>query len=498
MELSRDKFPWVLAVGMYLLSYGCWALYLGAVYWDDWVVFNVKPEALLYTFGQAGTIFNWSGHLHVFLTAFGPQVYHLLTFILMFCSGYLFWLILGLAPVINRLERSLVALLILILPLNAARIAMIDFPYTLCYFIFLLAWYLLVRRSGYILKALSLALFLFSFNTSSMLVFYAVPIAHAAYLAAGLDLRKYASWALKNILFMLAPFVWFYVKNNFFAPTGLYAGYNTFKYDGFSLTAVLSGALLAVVFLAWLIQRKRGKAGEIDRGLAFLFCGCFLVWLAAFPYLMVDAWPSFADWNSRHQLLMPLGAAVALVGLGTWASYGNALRFSILALAVSVLVNLNSAFEYYVDWIKQREVIQLIARSAEIKSARTILFNDKTTRFNAHGREYRFHEYNGWLKFAFGDQIRWGMDDVDWTGSLAGKLPPPYDGYISMDSNAKDYVAGKPDLIVTIKTDKGRVKTALTGTGGFSLDILRLDQRSSTGKPSGIPATYVGKTKTDN
>jgi hypothetical protein len=479
IQLSRNQFPWLLGVLLYLISYGGSFLFLDAIYWDDWIIFNKEPEVILDLFQQVGVPFNWTGHLHVALLKFGPEIYRFLTFILMFLSGYLLWLIVGTIAAISHLERNLIALFFMVLPLNAARIALVNFEYTICYFSFFLAWYLLVCRNGYISKVLSLVLFLFSFNTNSLLVFYALPIAHAVYLSAGFDLKKSIIWASKSFLFLLAPFAWFYIKTHFFAPTGLFDGYNSLKLVGI-MRALLIGAPLGIIFIAWVVKERQGKNNPIDRGLVFLFWGMAITWLGVFPYLAVGLFPYFGDWHSRHQLLMPLGAALAIVGTGSWISYGNLLRFTLLLLAISSLVNLCSAFEYHVDWIKQREVMQLISRSGEIRAARTILFDDKTVHFNARGRTYRSYEYNGWFKLVYGDQTRWGMDEAAWKGPLTAKLPDRYKIYISKYHNASEYMLSAPDLIVIIKSSNSRLKTlvkkALTGSGGFSIDISKVKE----------------------
>jgi hypothetical protein len=544
VQLSRDQFPWLMAALLYLISYGVTFLYLDAIYWDDWVLFNVEPEIIIDTFKQAGLPFAWAGHLHVGLLKVGPEIYRILTFILMFLSGYLLWLIIGSIAAINQLERNLIALFFLILPLNAARVALINFPSTLCHFSFFLAWYLLVCRTGFISKGLSLLLFLFSFTVNSLLVFYALPIAHAVYLSAGFNLKKTVMWASKSFLFLMAPFVWFYVKTHYFAPYGLYAESHALKLDE-ALKGLLLGAPLVIIFITWLVKMRQGKSNPVDGGLALLFWGAVITWLAVFPYVAAGrlqsfgGWQSFHDWQSRHQLLMPLGAAVAMVGAhswisrgntlrfaalallvfgvvftwlavfpylavgrlpsfddwqsryrllmpfasavaivgaASWISYGNAVRFALLALAISSLVNLYVALEYHVDWIKQREVLQLISRSDEIKAARTILFDDRAAYFNARGRTYRFYEYNGWFKFVYGDQTRWGMDQGAWEGPLTAQLPDQYKQCISKHYNASEYIRSAPDLIVRIQSTNGRLKTLITGSGGFSLDIKKLPQ----------------------
>ena len=87
--------------------------------------------------------------------------------------------------------------------------------------------------------------------------------------------------------------------------------------------ALVLGVPFGIILLAWLVKKRQGKDISIDRGLALLFFGAVITWLGAFPYLAVGLWPSFGDFQSRHQLLMPLGAAVAIVGAGSWISHGN-------------------------------------------------------------------------------------------------------------------------------------------------------------------------------
>jgi hypothetical protein len=109
-----------------------------------------------------------------------------------------------------------------------------------------------------------------------------------------------------------------------------------------------------------------------------------------------------------------------------------------------------------------------------MKVARTILFDDKTVHFNARGRTYRYYEYNGWFKLVYGDQARWGMDQGAWEGPLTAELPDKYKQCISKHYNAGDYIRSTPDLIVRIQSTNGRLKTLLTGSGGFSLDIKKI------------------------
>jgi len=81
-------------------------------------------------------MFNLTGYLHVAMLEVGPWIYKVLTFVLMFASGLLLNLILKRHANIATETRFYIILLFLVLPFNIARVALIDFPYTLCYFLF--------------------------------------------------------------------------------------------------------------------------------------------------------------------------------------------------------------------------------------------------------------------------------------------------------------------------------------------------------------------------
>jgi hypothetical protein len=119
---------------------------------------------------------NFFGYLHLGLLAIGPWIYKILTFVLMFSSGMLLNKIIGRHQSIDKNTRFFIVLLFFILPLNVAQVAMIVFPYTLCYFLFFLAWALMDRH-----RILALIIFFISFNTNSLLVFYAVPFVDMLY-----------------------------------------------------------------------------------------------------------------------------------------------------------------------------------------------------------------------------------------------------------------------------------------------------------------------------
>ncbi len=81
-------------------------------------------------------MFNLIGYMHIAMLEIGPSIYKVLTFALMFGSGLLLNLILKRHANITKEARFFIVLLFLLLPFNAARVALVVFNYTLCYFLF--------------------------------------------------------------------------------------------------------------------------------------------------------------------------------------------------------------------------------------------------------------------------------------------------------------------------------------------------------------------------
>ncbi len=475
---SQDRFPWLISVLLFVLAYGGCLFYLDAIYWDDWVLFNVDSQVILDTFSQAGSILNWLGYMHISLLSIGPEAYRILTLLLMFFSGYLLWLILKNIPSISLEERNIITLLFLLLPLNAARVALITFPYTLCYFSFFLAWYLAIAKKSFLTKTGSLLLFLFSFNTNSTLVFYALPFTHLVYQNTqfNFNIKKILLFISRYALFIAAPFIYFFVKSYYFAPTGDYEGYNYVGLSGI-MRGLLLGSPLLIVFILVLFFKHRRKNFSIQRDLLLLFVGLVTTWLAVFPYVVVGYSPIsfFHGWNSRHQLLMPLGISLVILSASSWICYGRKIRAVVLAIFLSTFVNLWFSLEYYLDWFKQQRVIDLISRSEEIRNARTIIFKDDTSIWNAGNRSYAFYEYNGWLKKAYGDETRFaiGFEHLKFISDIYESFDSEYKPAYKSNYNAGDYTGGgKPEIIVEInaKPKCGRLKILFQRENCFYLN----------------------------
>ncbi len=132
--------------------------------------------------------------------------------------------------------------------------------------------------------------------------------------------------------------------------------------------------------------------GQVDYGLRVPFT----YWIIMFGR---------SDWNSRHQILQPLGFSIFLVGLiGLFTGFAKRFRQWFLGtiLAMSVLFNVAFGFEYVVDYAKQKSVVAALDAEPNKTSGDEIQMVDQTTFLNARQRSYRQRDWLGLVALADG------------------------------------------------------------------------------------------------
>lgn len=455
---------------VYTLVYGYMLLIPGAVFWDDWVLFGASHETIARMFEQASAS-RAITYLHFLLLGLGMWSYKALTFGLWFAMGLLLSRILARNSLFTDGARVAIVLLFLVLPLNAARVAAINFPYTLCMFLFVLAWHQMERR-----RILALASFALSFLTASLLVFYALPILDAAYRGGHLaSLRAAWRFALRRLDFLLLPFAYYAYHLATFAPKEPYSGYNS-NYSLANLLPAMKAqsldmpeflrlldplALLVLLPLVWWLLARGAAAVRTDvkqplrRMAAWLTLGLLAFVLGAFPYWIIGKPPTFMEWSSRHQLLLPLGVAMVLVSFA-WVLPGRA-RIEALALAVaaSLSFGVTNAYAFLVDAHKQRALMDLIARDPAIRGASVVVFVDKAADLNAIRRSYRFYEWNGMMAQALGDETRFGGNPADVRSYFAGR----FDQLLPLHIRASQHKRSANPVVVLAEIHAAPVRT---------------------------------------
>lgn len=471
--MTNSKNNFLLLGLLYLVAHGGILLIPNALYWDDWVLYRTDPEIIFNIFRQAGAMFSWGAYMHVAMLAVGPWLYKILTFVLMFASGLILDLILRRHAAITAETRFFVVLLFLVLPFNMARVTLIAFGYTFCYLSFFLAWLLMDRY-----RVLALLLFFLSFNTNSMLVFYALPILDLMYRGGYFSsLRAVLMFGVRKIDFILLPFVYFFVKVYYFSPSGAYIGYN----ENYDIKNIIPSAqsqyenlfnvdwhfglsCIFAVFSFFLLRKIHLSFTEKSLNPRWLLAVGFLaILLGAIPYWILGYIPIFNDWTSRHQLLLPLGCALVIVGAlplnnsSTTINPPSVIVRTIPifnATVISMIVGTSLAFnvtayaELFVDWQKQQQLISLFAKNMEIERGGLIIFADGTQQLDYFGRERRFYEWNALLKASFGDEKRFGINRPQLNDYVSGNLDRYFSAEFKAGSFRRNYAM--PSVLVEI------------------------------------------------
>lgn len=420
-------------------------------FWDDWVLVDAPQHQVLDTFRQAGSFFNFFGHLHVNMLAVSPWFYRLATFILYYGIGFCFYAILRRSRLFEEKLAFIAAILFLVLPFNLGRGALILFPYTLCLFIFMLAWCMLPHK-----RVLSLLLFFVSFNTNSLLVFYLLPLIedyHGFVLKSrsilpltsatfSIHLRQYI---FSRPVTVILPLLYYIPKLFFFRPYGFYSGYN----ESYSILNLLrapvyslqtwaesvgkgdiNSVLVLAVALGLLAVYVRAFRLRLNFNYA-LGTSLFALFLGLFPYYILGHVPSFTEWTSRHQLLMPFGFSMLVAhGIGTIRPEGLAKKVLVSLIALSVILSVFNSALFRADALKQQAIQQFMANALDASKPGLVVVEDRTA--NALRRTYRFYEINGMLTRAVKAQSFFGVLPSEIDDYRVGK----YDKYFSAHYNA--------------------------------------------------------------
>ena len=449
-SLENDTF--LLGI-FYTLMYGGILLIPHAIFWDDWTLYRNPPNVVLGIFKQLGAMFNSFGYLHVLMLSIGTWNYKILTFLLMFISGLLLNSILERNALLSKENRFFVVLLFLILPFNFARVALIVFPYTLCYFFFFLAWRLIYQH-----RVIALLLFFLSFNTNSLLVFYFLPMLDLLYLDSHLkNPRSFLLFAYRRLDFLLLPFLFFFIKTQFFPPSGLYAGYNqnynllhippAIKEQYEDLKAVAFDFnfyifLILTPFIALILRKKIDAMSQANHISWYLLgaLGTLAFILGAFPYWILGLIPSFHEWTSRNQLLLPLGSALIIIAV--LCPHKKLFK----------TIGITNYYSFFIDWNKQKALIELFSNNSVIKNSKLVIITDETNHLNAIKRSYRFYEWNGLLEQAYGNQNHFVITPEDTKKYQEGGFDKYFSSYYKANGHQRNEMISI--VFVKIKQDK--------------------------------------------
>ena len=406
---------------LYLLSHGLILLILNAIYWDDWIIYNVDKETIFKNFHESGVFVPFVSYLHSYILPIGPWLYRLLTLFLFLFISYFFNKILLSLKFLNKENRFIIILFFTLLPFNIARIALIDFPYTICLTLFFIAW----RYKN--IRYISLPLFFISFTTNSLPFLYIIVLFHIYYESSNYFNNGFSlKILLSKIDYLLLPVVFVIIKYSYFVPYGDYINYNNdfslynlfsnpilqFLHSGYFLINIKLNIFLLLI-LAYTVSKILPNFNNnynlpFTKKQVFSF-GVFSTILVLFPYWIVGHTPTFVDWSSRHQLLMPFGMSIIFFSIYYFLNFKK--WFLISVITISISININFYFDLFKDWNKQKELRSIFENRVEEYSDKILIIKDYTD--NALDRTFRNYEWEALLNLKKNNTIAFDISDYN-------------------------------------------------------------------------------------
>ena len=429
-------FPWVSAIILYTLSWGWSLLRPNTLYWDDWSdVFQRDTFYLRQVFVDSGRP-PWEGVVEGLLLQMGPWSVRITTFLMFFVVSLLLFEISRATCVLTVKRLKLLVFLFLVIPVNHARVSLVVFQYSSSYFLFYLGWFVLVRYKSTKSFVLACTILFLSFKTHSFLFFVLLPFLHFAWSNKTelFDFKKLNRRHLQVAAIAIMPLAYVVARSLFWPPIKSWQDYQQPTASG-----VLTGlwpVLIGLIGLA-LIGFRQLKKKPTHFGVVLFICGFSITALALFPYFAGELYVGFggrsayltvfefrADWRSRHQLLMPLGLALSVVGLNELLKWKGKNIVAPTVLVISVALNTFWGSQYFLMSHKQEQLVELFKTTkgkVEIASV-----EDQTLRFNGRESIFRGYELDGFMTLAGISTDRPGCEALPSGSALTLKSDTPY------------------------------------------------------------------------
>jgi len=461
--MKSEKSFWTLAAITYTIAWGWSFFFANAYFWDDWASFFGKSPQEPFDLGYYDEKHFLNPIINSVLLNFGLWAFRVVIFVLMFGAGVLAYKIVSRLGLFSLAQSRFFTLVFLLVPVNHARFSIQTFEYSFAYFFFFFGWYLLILRKP-IWRIAALVAFLIAIGTPSLLTFMILPLINLFYLDKPRGKSQIFTWLLRNsdIFAVVVIFVWFFRTSQgdvekygassygllYSISLGLAFGIFAFvmlrRRHRDSLPMRNHIFIYSAVALVWLgtvpywivgydparglpdvFQLHAGariQAGEfftLSMSVLKLVGGIvfFLVVLFAIKkksrhssliipnifvvlYLLNNYFVGPLDWDSRLQLLWPLGLALVMVGLfESIPSHLYQKNSVAVIISLTLLTSLISA-EYYVDSLKQKALIAGIQTEVKGVDNGVYFVREEQNLLNARSRTYREYEWNGIISSA--------------------------------------------------------------------------------------------------
>ncbi|TGN07969.1 hypothetical protein [Leptospira ilyithenensis] len=436
-EFFKTKDCYILLF-FYTISNLLLLLNYDGVFWDDWVTYNQSFETLKIMYEEIQFVL--IGSFATLLTRIGNQVFpfRFYIFVFGFLNGVFLYQILKSLNLFDRNSVFFLTMLFLVVPLFGGKNAMT--PYGLPVFCYYFGFYILTiyfENPRLWKRALALLLFYCSFSLNSFLVFYFFAGAYIYYMVWKQNGKKFFKSSYLTILkypdFLILPIAYFLVKTIFFVPYGDYVGYNEVKTEGvlnsfpllvasfdfsylylfessWQISKIFWPIILVVAGLLSLHQRKFKNYSYWT--IAYFLFGAFAFALAAFPYTVVGKLPMSTNFNSRHQALLPLGAAfmtyMSVIGISQLVGVRKKITLATLWFIILLFVgnNIHLSYRFHKDNFYQVSLQENMKDNKLIREKTTFLAVNQLGSNLVYDRPIDYYEWSGHLKKIFNDETR--------------------------------------------------------------------------------------------
>ena len=408
LKTELRGFPWLTASVLYTLSWGWSLLRPNTLYWDDWAYIFNRPKSYLNEIFVDTGLPPWRAIIDQELIAIGYWTIPVLTFLMYFASSVVIFLLAKQTSKFSTPDLNILCIVFALAPVAYSRISLQMFGYTTSQFLFFLAWLILIKHKNKFVFFVSFTLFYWSFMTHSFLFFFVLPVLHFFILNfVNLNEGKPSGTDITKLIFLLsAPVTYLTLRSFFWPPTEEYISYHRITKDG----VLLGGIVMGVGFLlsaGLLVIAREQKKSQF-----YLAIGPTIFSWALFPYFanknLIDPKSIFAfrsDYGSRHLLLTPLGIALSVVALRELLSNSCRKFLSFSLVAIFVLVNFFSGWQFFIDSHKKEQLIELFRETPAIGASSKVIFVDKTKHLNGKFSSYRNSELNS-LIFLSGKNVQ--------------------------------------------------------------------------------------------
>jgi len=472
---------------VYTVSSAFLVLNFDGVYWDGWIAYNQTLSSQKAFFNEFNNDIFYQFYLFMHEIGNGLLVYRVFVFLAYFLTSLAIFSILNTIKELSQTDVFYIVVFYLLMPIISSRVSVSIIPFFFPVLIFFISFLLLakyLKNDFHLLRPIILIGFFASFYTNSILVFYATVMLYIFYIKFdfSFSIQNVKKFFLRYLDFIVLPIVFFLIKVIYFKPTGLYATYNTVGEDSifkviFQLVKSLDSALfdvlhqafyitfpfwLALVVIIFLILKKVKESSEIyilnDHSKKFLLFGFLLFLLAVFPYVAVSKLPRVDGFESRFQLLTPLGLAfIFYFGINIIVKYFNfdkKIKVILLVILVFSFVtkNISDYYKFQIDNLYMTSIMMNFKQSKAIEANTTFILNNNLREKLVYKRNPPFYEWTGILKKAFGNDKRLMVSYGQYKKLDGIRKIQEYEHY-----NFFNWIEKKPVLVTISKNYKQRV-----------------------------------------